>query len=111
MTSHLVATSGERRVMKIAVGALEFPTTELKEQAKTLSHIDLVLSQLPVEVLYGLQTSMMEEIQVRAVSTSMELTKVVADKDVLQEECDQLRLERDEATEDGEIATSGTGGI
>jgi uncharacterized coiled-coil DUF342 family protein len=41
--------------------------------------------------------SITQEIQVRAVSTSMELTKVVEDKDVLQEECDQLRMERDEA--------------
>jgi hypothetical protein len=57
---------------------------ELKEQAKTLSHINLVLSQFPVEVLYGLHTSVMEELQVCTVSTSMELTKTVADKDVLQ---------------------------
>jgi hypothetical protein len=48
MTSQLVAQSGERRVMKIVTGALEFPTTELKERVKTLSHIDLVVSQWPI---------------------------------------------------------------
>jgi hypothetical protein len=57
---------------------------ELKEQAKALSHIDLVLSQLSVEVLYGLQMSVTEELQVHVVSTSMELTKTVTDKDMLQ---------------------------
>jgi hypothetical protein len=56
MTSQLVAQSREHQVMKIATGALEFPTTELKEKAKTLSHIDLVVSQLPIEILYGLQS-------------------------------------------------------
>jgi hypothetical protein len=34
---------------------------------------------------------------VHVVSTSMEFTKEIEDKDVLQEECDQLRMERDEA--------------
>jgi hypothetical protein len=51
-------------VMKIAAGDLEFPTTELQEHAKALSHIDLVLSQLSVEVLHGLQMSVMQELQI-----------------------------------------------
>jgi hypothetical protein len=46
--------SRERQVMKIATGALEFTMVELKEKSKELIHIDLVLSQLSVEVLYGL---------------------------------------------------------
>jgi hypothetical protein len=40
--------SRERRVVKIATSALEFPTTKLQEQAKEISHIDLVVSQLPI---------------------------------------------------------------
>jgi hypothetical protein len=66
---------------------------------KELSHIDLVLSQFPIEVLHSLQTSIMQEIQLCMVSTSMELTKVVADNDVLQEEYDKLMLERDEVAQ------------
>jgi uncharacterized coiled-coil DUF342 family protein len=45
---------------------------------------------------------MTKELQVHIVSTSMELTKVVIDKDMLQEEYDQLRLERDEAMQKAE---------
>jgi hypothetical protein len=75
MTSHPSATSGEKRVMKIVARALDFPTEKLQEHAKELSHIDLVLSQLSVEVLHGLQMSVTHEIQLRAMSMSMELTK------------------------------------
>jgi hypothetical protein len=85
--------------MKIVDEALEFPTTELKEKAKELSHIDLVLSNLLVEVLYGLQMSVTKELQVHIVSTLMELTKEVIDKEMLQEKYDQLRLEWDEAAQ------------
>jgi len=46
--------SRERRVIKIAMGALEFPMEKLKEQVKALSHIELVLSHLLVKVLYKL---------------------------------------------------------
>jgi hypothetical protein len=83
MTSHPSVKSGERRVMKIATGFVEFPTTELQEHEKVLSHIELVLSKLLMEVLHGLQTSVTCELQLRTMSTSMELTKEVADKDVL----------------------------
>jgi hypothetical protein len=47
--------SRERCVMNIAMGALEFPMVELQEQAKELSHIDLVVSQLPIEIVYALK--------------------------------------------------------
>jgi hypothetical protein len=83
MTSHPSTTSGERRVMKIATKALDFPTTELQEHAKALSHIDSVLSQFPIEVLHGLQMSVTQEIKLCAMSTSMELTKAVTYKDGL----------------------------
>jgi hypothetical protein len=42
-------------------------------------------------------SSVTQELQLHRMSTSMELTKAVTDKDVLQAECDQLRLEQDEA--------------
>jgi hypothetical protein len=71
--------------MNIVVGALEFPIVELKEKEKTLSHIDLVLYHLPIEVLYGLQMSITQEIQVSALSKSMELTKAITDRDALKE--------------------------
>jgi hypothetical protein len=42
--------------------------------------------------------SITQEIQLHVVSMPMELTKVVADNVALQEEYDELRLERKEAT-------------
>jgi hypothetical protein len=70
----------------------------LQKEAKALSHIDLVVSQLPIEILYGLQSSVAEEIQVRTVSTSLELTKTIIDKDLLQAKHDQIKQEWDEET-------------
>jgi hypothetical protein len=96
MTSHPYATSGEHRVMKIEAEDLEFHMAELQKHARELSHNDLVLSQFPIEVLHGLQKSITHEIKLCAVSTSMELTKVVVDKDA---ECDKLLLERDEVAQ------------
>jgi len=81
--------------MKIPKGALEFPMTKLQEQSKTLSHIDLVLSQLPIEILYGLQLRVIEELQVRVILTSLELRKTITDKDILEEKYDQLKKEQD----------------
>jgi len=39
----------------------------------------------------------MEEIKVPKGSTSMDLKTTIENKDVLQEKCDQLRMEKDEA--------------
>jgi hypothetical protein len=50
--------------------------TEMQEHTQALSHIDLVLSQLPLNVLHSLQTSVTQEIQLHTESTSMELVKV-----------------------------------
>jgi hypothetical protein len=69
--------------MKISAGAIEFPMTEMQEQAQALSHIDLVLSQLPMNVLHNLQTSVTQEIQLHTESTSMELAKVNEDNATL----------------------------
>jgi hypothetical protein len=95
MTSHPYVALRESQVMKIVARALEFPMAELQEHVKALSHINLVLSQLHVEVLHSLHMSVTQEIQFRAVSTSMELTKVFVNNDVLQVEYNKLRLERD----------------
>jgi hypothetical protein len=54
MKSHLSTISRGHLVMEIVAGSLEFPTKESQEHAKTLSHINLVLSEFPVEVLFGL---------------------------------------------------------
>jgi hypothetical protein len=68
----------------------------MQEQAQSLSHIDLVLSQLPMNVLHSLQSSVTHEIQLHAESTSMELAKVAADNDALQAKYNKLVLEWDD---------------
>jgi hypothetical protein len=52
--------------MKISAGALEFPSIEMQESTHALSHIDLLLSQLSMNVLHNLQSSVTQEIQLRA---------------------------------------------
>jgi hypothetical protein len=41
----------ERRMIKLVTGEVEFPMIKMQEQARALGHIDLVLSQLPMDVL------------------------------------------------------------
>jgi hypothetical protein len=42
--SHSLALVGERRLIKLAPGAVKFPMTDMQEHAKSLVHIYLVLS-------------------------------------------------------------------
>jgi hypothetical protein len=69
--------------LNLSVGAIEFPTTEMQECTQSLSHIDLVLSQILVNVLHNLETSVTQEIQFHVESTSMELAKVTVDNETL----------------------------
>jgi uncharacterized coiled-coil DUF342 family protein len=48
---------------------------------------------------------------VRVVSTSLEFPKTVADKDMFQEEYDQLKKERDEATQKAERVKQAAAGV
>jgi hypothetical protein len=75
MESH-PSVSTEHRVMNISIGALEFPSTETHEKVKELSHINLMFSQLPMNVLHNLQSSVTQEIQLHAESTTMKLDNV-----------------------------------
>jgi hypothetical protein len=70
------SASTKCQIMKISTRSIEFPTTKMQQHAQELSNIELVLSQLPVNVLHNLQTSVTQEIQLRADSTSMDLSKV-----------------------------------
>jgi hypothetical protein len=84
-------------MIKISLGAIEFPLIEMQEQAQTLSHIDLVLSQLPMIVLKGLQTSVMQKKNLCVESKVMELTKVTNDKAKLHTKYNKFMMEQDEA--------------
>jgi hypothetical protein len=47
----------------------------MQNQSQALSHIGLVFSQLPMNILHSLHTSFTQEIQFCAELTSMELAK------------------------------------
>jgi hypothetical protein len=66
----------EYRLIKLETGEVEFRTIEMWEQARELGHIDLVLSQLPTDVLQELHMSVMQEMQSCVEKTSNELVKV-----------------------------------
>jgi regulator of replication initiation timing len=72
--------------------------TEMQEQARALGHIDLVLSQLPMDVLQELQMSAtMQEMNVCAEKTSNELVKVMTENVALEMEYNKVKQECDEA--------------
>jgi hypothetical protein len=53
-TSYLPEITTRNQILKISPEVIEFPTLEMKEKAQVLSHLDLVLSQIPMESLQGL---------------------------------------------------------
>jgi hypothetical protein len=82
-TSYLPEIAAGHQILKISPEVIEFPTLEMKEQAQVLSHLDLVLSQIPMESLQGLQAGVAQEIQFCAESMTKELTKVAVEKEDL----------------------------
>jgi hypothetical protein len=77
MISQSLAVIGERRLIKLATGAVEFPMTKMQEQARELGHIDLVLSQLPMDVLQEIQMSATQELNMHVKKTSNELVNII----------------------------------
>jgi hypothetical protein len=53
---------------------------EMTEQVQGLSHLDLVLSQIPMEDLKGLQVGVVQEIYFGTESMTDELTKIEMEK-------------------------------
>jgi hypothetical protein len=78
-------------LIKLATGAVEFPTIEMQEQARELGHIDLVLSQLPIDVLQELQMSMTQEMNLHTEKTSSELVKVTTENVALEMEYNKVK--------------------
>jgi hypothetical protein len=64
-----LAVTGERRIIKLATGGIEFPMIEMQEKFRELGHIDLVLSQLPMDMLKNLQMSATQEMNVHIKKT------------------------------------------
>jgi hypothetical protein len=67
-----------------------------QKQVKDIEHLNLVLEHIPTKELYGLQVSVMQEVQSRSREdvTNLEISREV--KDILQVTCEQITLEKEE---------------
>jgi hypothetical protein len=74
------------RALEIQTYAVEFPTPELQEQMKTLSHLNILVSQMPIHILQSLQVGIMHEIRLHADLTNRELTKVMDERAQMQQQ-------------------------
>jgi hypothetical protein len=79
--------------------------TKMQEHARELGHIDLVLSQLPMDVLQELQMSATQELNVCTEKTSSELVKITTENVALETEYNKVKQERDEVQESRMNAT------
>jgi hypothetical protein len=75
---------------------LEVDENTMQKQVKDIEHLELVLAHIPTKALYGLQASVMQEVQSRARedATNLEIDREV--KEILQVTCEKITLEKEE---------------
>jgi hypothetical protein len=73
-----LVVTGERRIIKLALGEFGFPTTNMQEHTWELGHIDLVLSQLSMDVLQEIQMDATQEMKMCSKKTSTKLVNLIA---------------------------------
>jgi rubrerythrin len=83
----------------LAPGVIVFPSTEMQEKVHALSHFDLVLSQIPGEMLQGLQASIVQELNLCATKTSDELAKATTEIASMWIDYNRVERERDAAAQ------------
>jgi hypothetical protein len=93
--SHTVEVMGERRIVKLTLGVIAFPSTKMQEKVHTLSHFDLVLSQISGEMLQGLQDSIEQELNLHVEKTSDKLAKDIIYIASMHIEYNRFERERD----------------
>jgi len=100
-TDNITTTFNIRRASDFEVisRGIRVPNNRDARACTCTKHIDLVLSQLSVEALHSLQSSVTQEIQLRVEMITMELAKVNEDNATLQVEYNRLVQERDEAVQ------------
>jgi hypothetical protein len=59
---------------------------ELQEQMKTLSHLNILVSQIPIHILQSLQIGIFHEIRLHADEENREMTKVMDERAQLQKQ-------------------------
>jgi hypothetical protein len=62
---------------------------------KDVEHLELVLANIPMKALYGLQACVMQEVQSRAREDSTNLVLDCEVKEILQVKCEKITLENE----------------
>jgi hypothetical protein len=93
-TVKTIVVSSDR--FKVTQEMLEVDENTVQRLVKDMEHMELVLEKIPTKALYGLQASVMQEVQSRARvdATNLALDREV--KEILQVTCEQIMLEKEE---------------
>jgi hypothetical protein len=93
-TVQTIVMSSDR--FKVTQEMLEVDENTMQKPVKDMEHLELVLVNIPMKELYGLQVSVMQEVQSRARvdATNLALDREV--KEILQVTCEQITLEKEE---------------
>jgi hypothetical protein len=70
--------------------------TYMQKLVKDIEHLELVLENIPTKALYGLQASVMQEVQSRAREDATNLALDREVKEILQVTCEHITLEKEE---------------
>jgi hypothetical protein len=81
----LIELSVRRKTLQIEIDVVEFLTPELQEQMKALSHMNIVVTWIPIKILQSLQIGILHEIRLHANEANREMTKVIDEMAQLQQ--------------------------
>jgi hypothetical protein len=79
------------RMLQIEIDAIEFPMPELQEQMKTMSHLNILVSWIPIHILQILKIGIFHEIRLCADEANQEMTKVMDERAQLQQQYETVR--------------------
>jgi hypothetical protein len=69
-----------RKMLQIERDVVDFPTPELQEQMKTLSHLNILVSQMPIHIIQSLQVGILHDIRLCRNKANREMTKVMDER-------------------------------
>jgi hypothetical protein len=81
---------------KVTQEMLEVDENKMQKPVKDVEHHELVLVNIPMKELYGLQEIMMHKVQSRAREDATNLVLDRDVKDILQVTCENITLDKDE---------------
>jgi hypothetical protein len=82
--------------LKVTQGMWEIDENTTQKLVKDIEHLELFLENIPTKALYGLQASMMQDVQSRAMEDATNLAIGREVKEILQVTCEKITLEKEE---------------